>query len=353
MRGHHLIRASAAAVLAGGVFALVSVAGPLSPPGGPVASSYKTLTQVEPRTPINSTTAPGSATATYRITQPGSYYLTENLLGDVGKRGIEIASQNVTIDLNGFQVFGGSGTSIAIADSGTFNSIAIRNGLISGWPGGGITLNSRNCLIQDVVVANCAGPYGIRVSFNSVIRNCTVDDPANTFGPNSAAISAACCTVVDGCHVQAGGTGTGIQVTDLGQITNCVVNNCGADGISASNSNVVNNAVGYVAGDGIRVLNRSTIRDNQIVNASQNGIHLTGTDNRVEANQVAGSVTAYRSDGGGNIFLRNAAAGNATSFVLAVNNSGLFVVAPLGGAVNGNSGGTSLGSTDPNANFAY
>ena len=65
-------------------------AGPLSPPAGAVAPTHKTLTEVEPRTPINSTTTPGDANSTFKITQPGSYYLVGNLVGSSGRHGIEI-----------------------------------------------------------------------------------------------------------------------------------------------------------------------------------------------------------------------------------------------------------------------
>jgi hypothetical protein len=59
----------------------ILTAGPLGPPAGPVASSYKTLTEVEPRTAINAANTPGDATSLFKITQPGSYYLTGNITG--------------------------------------------------------------------------------------------------------------------------------------------------------------------------------------------------------------------------------------------------------------------------------
>lgn len=46
-------------------------AGPLTPPGGAVAPSGKTLTEVEPRIAINATNTPGNASVLYRIAQPG------------------------------------------------------------------------------------------------------------------------------------------------------------------------------------------------------------------------------------------------------------------------------------------
>src|SRR5262245_22765217 len=74
-------------------------AGPLNPPAGPVTSTYKTLTEVEPRTPISAASTPGDAAGQFKITQPGSYYLTGNIAAIPGKHGIEIAASGVTIDL--------------------------------------------------------------------------------------------------------------------------------------------------------------------------------------------------------------------------------------------------------------
>ena len=48
-----------------------------TPPAGPVASTPGP----EPRTAVNAASTPGDADSLYRITQPGSYYLTENLAG--------------------------------------------------------------------------------------------------------------------------------------------------------------------------------------------------------------------------------------------------------------------------------
>src|ERR1700761_393464 len=81
--------------------ATVASQGSLTPPGPP-AMIMKSLDQVEPRTAINSTNTPGDADSTYKITQPGSYYLTENLTGTSGKVGIEIAANDVSLDLMGF-----------------------------------------------------------------------------------------------------------------------------------------------------------------------------------------------------------------------------------------------------------
>jgi len=63
----------------------------------------KTLDQIEPRTPISS--------VPFTISAPGSYYVTTNLTPGADQNGIVVAADNVTIDLNGFTLFGGGGSS--------------------------------------------------------------------------------------------------------------------------------------------------------------------------------------------------------------------------------------------------
>jgi len=41
----------------------------------------KTLDQVEPRTIVNALNTPGDAKSMFVLSQPGSYYLIENLVG--------------------------------------------------------------------------------------------------------------------------------------------------------------------------------------------------------------------------------------------------------------------------------
>ena len=73
----------------------------------------KTLSQIEPRTPISS--------LPFTISQSGSYYLSTNLTGVSGLHGIYIATGNVTLDLTGFtiQVYGFSVVGIYVAGSYT------------------------------------------------------------------------------------------------------------------------------------------------------------------------------------------------------------------------------------------
>src|SRR5678809_1013800 len=83
--------------------------GSLTPPGAP-APTMKTLDQLQPRIPVNATTTPGDATSVFKITQPGSYYLTGNIAGVAGKHGIYVTTGNVTLDLMGFDLVGVAGS---------------------------------------------------------------------------------------------------------------------------------------------------------------------------------------------------------------------------------------------------
>lgn len=79
----------ARAISALALAATPALAGDLTPPGGSVAPTMKTLDQLRPGTPL-SDVPPGPASA-HLITEPGTYYLTEELAVGLGQTGIEIS----------------------------------------------------------------------------------------------------------------------------------------------------------------------------------------------------------------------------------------------------------------------
>ncbi len=158
-------------------------AGDLNPPVGPIAPTMRTLDEVEPRTIVNLTNTPGDLTATYVISQPGSYYLIEDVLGEFTKHGIRIDVRNVTLDLNGFRVdlpqLRGVSPSVngihAWPDTGESGAVTIRNGHVSGWNNGVGLLGPG--VIADI--ATWGNGAGINTIGGSVLR-CTAD--SNQFG---------------------------------------------------------------------------------------------------------------------------------------------------------------------------
>ena len=405
-------------------------AGPLDPPPGPVAGSGKTTQEifnevaaVEPRRPISATTTPGDADSIYRITLPGSYYLTGNVSVTPGQSGIEIVANNVTIDLNGFTIsplLAGSLDGI-VEDTTNFShfNIVIRNGTISGMGGNGINLgdNSSNHRIERVNATN-NGAIGIRFGYNGVVESCQAysNDSSGIvcFGSNSLIHS---CTAYDngGSGIILTGAGTitdctsmnnvsvgfrtgpgatvgrctarlnGFDGFDLGSSatidacaaydnggdgidasTNCTITNCTVafstdNGILAVGSGVISNCSAYAnTADGIRVANDTLVRGN-LCDSNGNsgdgaGIHATGSDNRIEGNHCSDNDRGIDIDAAGNFIIRNTCASNTNGWVIAANNIFGPIIdrrAPASAAVNGFAAASTLGSTDPNANFSY
>ncbi len=182
--------------------------GSLTPPGppGPTMTSLSqvmtTLNQNEPRTPISS--------APFTITQPGSYYLTTNLNVANGDDAIEINTNGVTLDLNGFTISstGAYGTAILLHIYNPFNignsDITISNGHITGG------------------VTNKSGVYGgpgfaIGISFLQ-------PPPMWPYNVRVTGVS------VSGCLNNGISLGTGNSTV----VESCTVNNIGGIGIEAS-----------------------------------------------------------------------------------------------------------------------
>src|SRR5689334_14054569 len=103
-------------------------AGPLLP-SAPPGPAYKSLDEVQPRTTISS--------IPITISQPGSYYLTTNLVGVAGQHGITITGPRVTLDLMGFELRGVPG-SLSGIHMNPAQSPHIRNGSIVNWGQDGI-----------------------------------------------------------------------------------------------------------------------------------------------------------------------------------------------------------------------
>ncbi len=344
----------AAIVAAAGSFVL---AGDLNPPPGAPAPTPGP----EPRIAINATNTPGDADSMFKITQPGSYYLTGNIQGVADKHGIEIVASGVTVDLNGFELLGAGGVGFFDGVSATIfplTNIAVVNGSVRDWGDEGVDLASNspvNCRVEGVLASE-NNEHGIFVGVGSTVTNCSASDNGDT-----GIRATAGCTVSNCAAFR--NTDVGILATGGSTISNCAVYLNLGIGISIisspSGSTVADCTVRLNTFSGIVCSDSCAIRDNNCSNNGNGGdgagINATGTDNRIEGNNCTGADRGIDVDGAGNIIVGNTCSGNTTNFSIAVGNSlGPILAAGTNAvAINGATAAGTLTSSDPWANFSY
>jgi parallel beta-helix repeat protein len=243
MKRAHL---AAIAITAAGL-SLLALAGPLNPPSGPVTSTFKTLTDVEPRIAINATNTPGNAACVYLITSPGSYYLTGNATCPSGMNLIGVKADGVSIDLMGFTITGTAGSGSAVTTTFIGNSsqshAAVRNGSIVGF-GGDFAINltiSSYAEVENVSALWCHG--GFSLGANSRAQGCLaagcVGDGFNSLGGG----------VVTRCVADA--DGRGFFCSGAGETyTDCTATNCSTDGFRVFKSVCTGCVADYNTGSG-------------------------------------------------------------------------------------------------------
>lgn len=161
-----------ASLVGAAALARVAKAGDLNPPQGPITPTGRSLKEVEPRTPVN--TLSGNPDYVCVITQPGSYYLTGDIVVPPGKRGILIAATTggVSIDMSGFAIRGSQGSlgGILCATPGP-DYVEIFDGYIRDMDGDGIDGGGCRILeIEDLHIDHCATAAIVYLS--GIIRCC-------------------------------------------------------------------------------------------------------------------------------------------------------------------------------------
>ena len=355
---------------------------------------------------VNNINTPGDATAVFVISQPGSYCLGSNVVGQAGKNGIRIDADNVTLDLSGFAVLGVSGSLSGILINSHFH-INIRNGSISGWGSDGLAGAAGALARLDDLRADANGGAGISINSGSQVTNCIASGNGGVgisasndvlltgcmTGSNSGHgyLLGTACTIKSSYAYSNGGsgiapsgvnsltiidcnthfnTGAGIAAPKRAFITSSTaednrtggiitgasstVSNCNASGntgdgiIVATGSAVTACTASANTGDGIEVDNFSrlegnTCQGNGAGTADGAGIHVTGRANRIDGNTALSNDRGIDIDAGGNLVVRNDASNNTTNYDIAAGNSNANVESP----------GANFLLTRPWANFAH
>lgn len=337
------------------VFGVPALAGPLTPPAGPIAPTPGP----EPRIAVSATSTPGDANSVFRIAQPGSYYLAGNVAGAASRHGIEIEASGVTLDLNGFEIAGVAGAldGISVPTPGAAN-ITIINGLIRNFPGDGVdAFNAAGVRLEGVtaasngmeglmtgdgaIVTRCIGRSN-GVSGIRVTNGCTVTDCSATGNTTRGFITGSGCTVaqcsalsnpgfgfvvanstITDCAAHNNGS-AGIFSAGHATIARCTIRNSGADGIQVGEACVIVDCVSRAnVGDGIEVFSDSRVSGNVCDdNGSGDGasIHALGTRNRIENNRCAGADRGLDIDAAGNTIANNVVVQHTDNYAIAAGN---------------------------------
>lgn len=326
------------------------------PPGPPrsEAAKMKTLNQIEPRTLISQ--------LPYTIDESGSYYLIQNLTmtNTVPTNGISINADDVRLDLRGFSLIGGSNSNHGVfvdyrdSDPWQYFNITIHNGIIRGWGGDGINAaEADECQVIDVKVIDNDG-YGMIIGPNSLVEQCSIR------GNGSCGLEIWSGGTVTDCKTRGNGRigpyNEGIYANQGSKITGCTAND-NSIGIWANSYCTVRDCtVLWNDTDGIRVGNSCRIEDNNCGNNAFGGgygagIHVQGTGNRIEGNNVTDNYQGIYVDqgegGGRNLIVRNSASGNNwASYDTSTNDY-------YGSVMDTNTMGTTGFTGDPWANFEF
>ncbi|MEM6725682.1 MAG: right-handed parallel beta-helix repeat-containing protein [Bacteroidota bacterium] len=369
---------------------------------------------LQTRIPIDSVAFFASYNGTYAnyvITQPGSYYLTDTFsIRQAGGNGIVIDADNVTLDLNGFSIYGdgnfnnnngstppstapltdpgGSGSGIVV-EGEQFN-ITVRDGNINSWQDDGIYAPEvRNSIFQNINL-RFNGQNGMNIGKQNLIDNCV------SFWNVLDGIHAGVANNLINCRGENNGESC-IQADSGSQFIACVASNNFGDGITAGPGSLAlgcsvldNEGIGLLAErdcniikvvshnnelDGIQADENSVVRECVVTNNEESGIHLTGeqgailnnvcyrnedhgilcsnttmTDIKVDGNSlIDNQTTGLTMTSAGGLVVRNVAAGQSTNYSLHPNTNRGPVV-----DVEGIGDISSVTNSDhPLANFIY
>ncbi len=257
MRAAITVLALVTSALAG---ALISRAGPLDPPAGPVTATYKTLSEIEPRTAINATNTPGDADSVFKITKSGSYYLVGDVAVQPGRKGIEVdqnTAPDVTIDLNGFTMRGAAGSKNGIESLGS-GRMQISDGAFSGFGLDTVILSGGEYRIEKLTISN--------------------------------------------------GAASGMYLGGSGQITDCYITNCGDAAIRCLSSANIERCLVWGGHDGISLAPDSVVVQSQVLGTLGTGFVVSESTLRncvASGNARMGFELGYRDTVSGCVADRN------------------------------------------------
>lgn len=324
-----------------GVAAMSKLAsgGPLMPPPGPVSPTGKTLSEVEPRIPVQS--LPGSATALHVISEPGSYYLTGNIQGMAGKRAIEISASGVVLHLGDAVLVGAPGVEAGVESLPGVAGIQIQGGNFIAWPNSVLLGDASS--VERLSSVDLPTGVGVRVGGHGLIDRCVATGPGNGIrlwaGGEASLISNSVARGGDNCFRLQFGSHLDGCVAAYGALgLDCPNAGQHVRGLRALRCNV-----------GVNVDSEAVIEGCEFFNCFDAGINCFGARVTIRRNVALATPTGVRVSGGGNAVSGNEVSGATTAYDIAPGNSHGPIVNVAGvGDIS-----SVAGANHPWANFIY
>lgn len=280
----------------------VAIAGSLTPPPGPIAPEMKDLNALEPRRILG--TVPGTAQCVHRITEPGQYVVTADIIVPAGKHGILLdlppgTTAPVTIDMNGFEVRGQPGSLDGVRRSGAFIAADFnyRDGAVVGMGGDGVHIENMNGAHLSISARQCGGdgfefmgvPQVSAVAINSKAPPPGAGNIVKGMGGHCVRASGCGEVVIDLTLQDAGQDGLRIENCDRCEVS-FDVSNCAGNGVTIT-------GVPEVAGVAIKQKGIGA-EANRVAGSGGSGVILTQCDS-VEIAELR--VSGSGGGGGGGI----------------------------------------------------
>ncbi|NCC49867.1 MAG: hypothetical protein EOM20_01495 [Spartobacteria bacterium] len=260
------------------------------------------------------------------ISQPGSYYLPTNLIC-IGQTGIHIATNHVTLDLNGFSIMGDGSSHHGIsALAGLKYNFTLRNGTITGFGSSGMDASViYGSHFENITVIGNGG-NGMGVGERSLVINCrAIQNGSDGIYASDRSVTRDCVATENGMH--------GIYMDRAGLVVNCVSTLNSSNGIcGGEGTKISGNVASYNDNHGIQVYAIALVKNNECAyngqtSANGAGIYAIASRNRIEENHVMYNDTGIWAPTSPNFIAKNTAAGNTTEYDVSASSGNRF--APL------------------------